>query len=68
MMNKKHEYPYGLLTETLDHAWDYFYEFVADNLDNVTAMNFMASLNTQDVYSKVKTCLLDNVKVVSEDE
>jgi hypothetical protein len=63
MFKTKSEFTYDHVQEVLDHAWDYFYEYLADNLDNTTAMNTMASLNTKDVYNSVKDCLLDNVKI-----
>lgn len=60
----KSYFEYAEVTETLDRAWDYFYEYLADQLDNTTAMGIMASLNTKDVYSQVLSCVVDNVRFV----
>jgi hypothetical protein len=69
MSKDKSKFPYSLVTETLDHAWDYFYEYLADQLDNKTAMAIMADLNIKDVYSQVLSCAVNNINTVEgEDE
>ena len=63
----KVEYNYKTVSQALDSAWGVFYESLADNLDNKSAMDICHQMNLKDVYNSVQSIAVNSVKIIEED-